>query len=484
MNRRTFLKSTALGSSAALASSKPGLSQIQDVSLQNTKTLSKGALRIEDGVKLFLKNNEGNTTPSLREEIQENPDAVFIIMAGINVSRDENGVWNHCHDQIERFGKRVGQLVFRKGSKRGIGTFIKPNFVSGFRGEDALFQSHGGRVHPFFVAGLADALHEIGNSNIIAGARGGMSHEQFTKSGCKDLFNTMNMPLIEANIQPFSGYHRRELIWHKNHKGLVAQRFCTYKPAFYKDTTFINIAHAHTHKVGHTTLTIKNIQGIMPRGYGHICDSWTSMDLWRRQFRKDFNPDYRVEIEKQYVRHANMGYKHWDDGGFYKTYRASGGYEAFIETLRMFEISRGEKRNRAREKLYSIADSRIFWAEQWAQRIMDCIEVMPPPDINMVEGVFGRGYNTGVMHTDFLTTGKSMVAVDAVTSWLMGHDPRELPYLRIAKERGIGENDIEKISIFLLDENGPFKIKDYRDLPRHFLGINNNNIKELGPRFF
>ena len=115
---------------------------------------------------------------------------------------------------------------------------------------------------------------------------------------------------------------------------------------------------------------------------------------------------------------------------------------------------------------------------------MDCIETMLSPDINIVEGVFSRGHDVGVMHTDFLTTGKSMVAVDAVTSWLMGHDPRELPYLRIANERGIGENDIDKIPIFLLDEKGPVKVKDYRDLPRHFLGIYNNNMKDLGARFF
>ena len=454
------------------------------MSLQNTKTFSEGALLIEEGVKIFLKNKGNNITPVLRDEIQENPGAVFIIMAGIDVSRDENGTWKHCYEQMERFGRRVGKLVFRKGSEQGLGTLIKPNFVSGFRGEDALFQSHGGRVHPFFVAGLADALHDICNSNIIAGARGGMSHEQFIESGCKDLFSARNMPLIEANMQPFSLYHRRELIWHKNRKGLVARRFCTYKPAFYKDTSFINIAHAHTHKVGHTTLTMKNIQGIMPRGYGHICDSWISMDLWRNQFKKDFNPDYRAEIEKQYVNHANMGYKHWDDGGFYKSYLAAGGYETFMEALRSFEKSRGEKRDAARERLYEIADSRIFWAEQWAQRMMDCIETIPSPDINIVEGVFGRGHDVGVMHTDFLTTGKSMVAVDAVTSWLMGHDPRELPYLRIANERGIGENDIDKIPIFLLDEKGPVKVKDYRDLPRHFLGIYNNNMKELGAKFF
>ena len=58
-----------------------------------------------------------------------------------------------------------------------------------------------------------------------------------------------------------------------------------------------------------------------------------------------------------------------------------------------------------------------------------------------------------------------MVSVDAVTSWLMGHDPRELGYLRIANERGLGENDIEKIPLYTLDEKGIRKA-DYRSLRR------------------
>jgi len=134
--------------------------------------------------------------------------------------------------------------------------------------------------------------------------------------------------------------------------------------------------------------------------------------------------------------------------------------------------------------MYDIADSRIFWAEQWAQRMMDCIEVLAAPYVSMVDGVFARGHNTGIMHTDFLTAGRSMVAVDAVTSWLMGHDPREIPYLRIAHERGLGENDIDKIPIFILSERGPEKVNDYRMLTRHFLGIYNYGMKELGPRFY
>ena len=485
MKRREFLTAAAGTVLAATSPAQRAPAQVRnDVSLQNFKNISEQSLRIADGVRIFDKRKKSNTAPVLREEIPDNPGAVFIIIAGVDTMRDERGVWKPCPDQMERFGRRIGDLVFRKGDYKGGGTFIKPNMVGGFRGENALVRCHGGIVHPYLTIGLVDALHGMGNTNVLTGARGGMTNEQFIESGAKDLFDEHGLPLIEANIQPFKNYRRSELVRHKNPDGMVNRRFCTYKPAFTKGTTFINIAHAHTHKVGHTTLTIKNIQGVMPRGYGHICDSWTSMDIWRREFLKDFNRDYRIAVEKSYIEHGNRGYRFWDDGGFYRSYKAAGGYEAFDTVLKRFEKSRGDERDTAREALYAIADSRLFWAEQWAQRMMDVIEAIPAPYVNMVDGVFARGHSTGIMHTDFLTVGRSMVAVDAVTSWLMGHDPRELPYLRIANERGLGENDIERIPIYILSEKGVEKVRDYRTLKRHFLGIYNYGMSEPGPRFF
>ena len=77
-----------------------------------------------------------------------------------------------------------------------------------------------------------------------------------------------------------------------------------------------------------------------------------------------------------------------------------------------------------------------------------------------------------------------MVETDSVTSWIMGHDPRELPYLRIANERHFGENDIEKIPIFYLSEKGIEKVKDYRSLPRFRMGVYQFNNRDAGPRFF
>jgi hypothetical protein len=179
-----------------------------------------------------------------------------------------------------------------------------------------------------------------------------------------------------------------------------------------------------------------------------------------------------------------MGFKHWDHGGFYKQYVSQGGFEAFKKARLEYERKRGEERKEALNHIYDIADSRLFLAEQWAQRMMDQVDVFPQPYVSMVEGIFSHGHDSGTVHSDYLTVGRSMVAVDAVTSWLMGQDPRELPYLRIAKERGLGENNIEAIPIYTLDEKGIEKVRDYRTLKRSKCGIYIYRLSDLGAHYF
>ncbi|MFC1528378.1 DUF362 domain-containing protein [Candidatus Latescibacterota bacterium] len=482
MKRRTFLQTTAGTVVAATLGTSPLFGQTanqRDITSEPNRPLESTGLQIRDVLKILKKGEKNNIPAVLREEILDNPNAVFIIYGGIETERDEKGSWKSCIGQMERFGHRVSNLVFRKGTDTKGRTFIKPNIVGLPK---SITQSSGGNVHPYFIVGMVDGLRDIGNSNVAVGARGALRHPQVVSSGFQDLLDEHSLPLIEAHVQYFEHYKRSELVWHKNPEGLVARRFPTYKPVFDKKTTFVNIAHAHTHSVGHTTLSIKNLMGVMPRGYGHICDAWPTLDIWRRKYMKDFNREYRIAVEKEFIRHINMGFKHWDHGGYYKAYKSKGGYDAFLKAYKNYENSKGEKRKKAHNHIYDITDSWLFASEQWTQRMMDCVQVLPTPYVSMVEGTFARGAR-GTVHADFVTVGRSMVSVDTVTSWLMGHDPRELPYLRIANERGLGDNNIEHIPIYLLDEQG-IKKADYRTLKRESLGIHIYRRRDLGPQFF
>ena len=482
MKRRTFLAAMA-GIGAGCGSRPDTMLGRHDISWDPSQPLTSRGMTIREGVKLLESRKAGHIAPVLREEILENPGAVFIVKANVTNSRDESGTWKPCDDQMERFGRRVTELVFRKGTYPGTCTFIKPNMVGHFDPDNITYHN-GWNVHPHFTGGMVDVLRDLGSTNCAIGVRGGLWHEDMIAWGMTDIFAAHDLPVIEAHVQYFEDYHTDEIQWHENDHGIVARRFPSYKPTFQPGTTFVNIAQAHTHQLGHTTLTIKNLQGIMPRGYGHVCDTWTALDLWRARFMDNFNPAYRKQVEECYFIHANAGFKYWDEGGYVKQYVANGGYDTFMRAYDRYQSSKGEDRRAALEEMTRIAPPKVFWAEQWCQRMTDMAECFPAPYVNMVEGVFGRGDDVGVVHTDFLTVGRSMTAVDSVTSWLMGHDPRQLPYLRIANERRQGNNNIETIPIFMLSERGVERVRDYRTLERTPLGVRQYGEKDAPFRFF
>ena len=74
--------------------------------------------------------------------------------------------------------------------------------------------------------------------------------------------------------------------------------------------------------------------------------------------------------------------------------------------------------------------------------------------------------------------------VDTVGSWIMGHDPLELYFTRIFKERGMGENDPGKVDIYRITDNGIEKVKDLSQIKRYKLGVNIHTHLETGKRLF
>jgi hypothetical protein len=66
----------------------------------------------------------------------------------------------------------------------------------------------------------------------------------------------------------------------------------------------------------------------------------------------------------------------------------------------------------------------------------------------------------------------------------MGHDPRELYYTRIMKERGMGENIPEKIAIYWIRDDGIVPLKNLSEIKRIPLGVNLHTWTETGKRLF
>lgn len=414
---------------------------------------------VRDGVEFADNERKRNVSPVLREEILDNPEAVFIINTGVKSAKEPDGKFPAETEQFTREGYNAARNIFRKGLEKGGQTYIEPNFVGGFNADQRSL-NNGVSTHPSFVAGFCDGLKEMGNDNIVVGANGAATHEDFRSSGVCGMLGSRGVCFTEGKYKSYSDYVKKEITWVDNPDGIVMKKVPFFSLTKRKDTTFINMAKDRIHNLGVTTLSIKNLQGIMPVGYMHVCGGWPT-DLNRGTEKNVFNPDFRRKVEELYIKHARMGYKYWDEYGFAKSYFDAGGMEAF---------NKGDFK----------PDYKVFWFEQWAQRIMDIASNINPT-VNMVEGIVGIDGADKLYLNNFITVSRSMVSNDAVASWMMGHDPRELFYLRIAKERGLGENDIEKIRIYEIAQNGNInKIENYRDIPRAEMGVNLFNMgKEL-----
>jgi uncharacterized protein (DUF362 family) len=108
----------------------------------------------------------------------------------------------------------------------------------------------------------------------------------------------------------------------------------------------------------------------------------------------------------------------------------------------------------------------------WGQRIVDIVSAFTPYEehfvLNVVEGIIGRdgtAFNQGHdVPVGLVVAGINPVHVDAVAGFLMGHDPRYVPFLIIANERGLGEHDIRKIEVFSLPEKRPMSVEELESL--------------------
>ena len=129
----------------------------------------------------------------------------------------------------------------------------------------------------------------------------------------------------------------------------------------------------------------------------------------------------------------------------------------------------------------------LMWDEIWCQRALDSSTAIKP-GINIIEGILGRdgsGFNTGKDELcNIIIIGLSKTEVDSIGSYIMGHDPTELPYTRIAKERGLGECNPAKIDIYWIRNGEIVPVKNLTEIKWYRLGVNMHTWKETGERLF
>ena len=476
MKRRDFLKTAALTGSLFAGANLAVLNIPEEAEAYGTG----GGIDILEALDMLEEGKAKNIMPEIRPEIRSNPRAVFLIETHVDALRDEHGFFTDARPQLEEEGKKAAQQIFVKGSVKGGSAIILPNFV--VISPEHLSPVTGIVTSPDFIAGFVEGLREIGTANIIISSRSGSARNR-RMAGIYSVFDVHGIDFMESKYRRFSDYSEKELTWHRVSAPVVWKNIPTYRPIGDRDCFFINMPTLKCHNLGLTTLSTKNLQGAVPTGYGHYCNNWAAIrhlceKSYAVDFRRDFLPDYQERVEAAFLKHRAAGFKYWDIEGTYPQYEAKGGWEAFRKIK--------DDYGKVQEFMHDIKSS-LMWDEMWCQRALDSAAAIEP-SINIIEGIIGRDGSGFAVGRDELCNviviGLSKIEVDSVGSYLMGHNPSELFYTRLGKERGLGECDINRINLYRIRNGEIVPVRNLSEIKRYKLGVNIHTHEETGKRLF
>ncbi len=261
---------------------------------------------------------------------------------------------------------------------------IKPNVTSGERFADP---ETGIQTHPAFVWGMADYLKAHG-----AKKRGIYVVEDPRDTDDNNPRHWRGTGYVE--MAEATGTHLRCPTSFTCVRRVVPDPLCHAERQISRlvvgtNTVFFNVPKMKTHNLGITTLCMKNLMGVVNVWDRHYCSqSWHELP----EEAKQQTDDPQTRRRNHQLCQAGLG-----------------------------------------------------------RRLADLAKAATP-HLNLVEGVVGRdgsGFQHGTNHAlGVVVAGTNVVAVDSVTSYLMGFDPRKVIYLRIAAEAGVGINDVSRLRLF------------------------------------
>lgn len=240
-------------------------------------------------------------------------------------------------------------------------------------------------THPGFLAGMLDSLVDRGIRRerlVVAEGQSGEYPDHghtWEVSGYKGALEERKVPLVVMN-----GVETRQVpveggVVYPSYPIATAVTDCAF---------FFNVPLAKCHNLGFTTLSIKNLMGILTSPMRHLCtvqevDKELGDDLWRL---------------------TESGLSLFEDRFYHK-----------------------------------LCD------------LVAALRSLGMPRLAMVDGLIGRdgtAFNEGDNHRlGWTVIGENEVHVDAVATYLMGLEPEDTPYLKFAAARGLGTNRIEEIEV-------------------------------------
>ena len=240
-------------------------------------------------------------------------------------------------------------------------------------------------THPGFLAGIIDAVVgqgvDAGRVLVADGGTGEQPGTEFTWKNCgyTDMVATRGARHKCLNDEPSRSIEVEG--------GRVYDRYPVNVDV--TDCAFLfNVPLAKCHNLVCTTLSIKNLMGVLDRPERHLCST--------------------QEVDKP--------------------------FEAVLWRLTETGLSLFE--DRFCDKLCDLVTA---------------VRSLGMPRLSVIDGMVGRdgtAFNEGANHPlGWTVIGENEVHVDTVATYLMGLDPVMAPYLRVAAARGLGTNRIADIEV-------------------------------------
>ena len=241
-------------------------------------------------------------------------------------------------------------------------------------------------THPGFVGGLLDALANQGvaaERMVVADGQSGenaAAGHTWEQCGYRAMAEERGVRLEEMNDDEDSRVVEVA-------DGVVYERYPLYREVT-DCAFFLNVPLAKCHNLGCTTLSIKNLMGIIAKPERHLCaiqavDEPCAEELWRL---------------------TESGLSLFEDRFYHK-----------------------------------LCD------------LLVALRGLGIPRLSVVDGLVGRdgtAFNEGANYPlGWALAGVNEVQVDAVATYLMGLDPQATPYLQYAHARGLGIIDPEQIEV-------------------------------------
>jgi len=367
----------------------------------------------------------------LQDTIRDKPDAVFIWRTNISTMEE------YTPDRLRAAGTTVARDLFRKQAppaEADQSFLIKPNICGGPReGEDldAYVPQPGESTNVDVVRGVIETLKSLGTpGNRITMTEGRSTlhlGRVFHGNGYTSMAAETGTFLFNNGRDP---YQPHELNWVELEDGVAVHQLPVVRPVGDPGTRLINVATMKAHGLVIATLTCKNLQGLVAFGFKHFCNTLEDIEAgtghYTQEVRAHFRPNLREILEP------------------------------------------GLQRHRAADPDWDMRD------ELYANRACDSLLAIRPM-VNIVEGILARsgtGYRRGEdVLANAIVAGINPVHVDAVATFMMGHDPGKPNYLRLARERGLGTNDPREIETYLMGEDGPILCESLGDMDRLSVGV-------------